>query len=365
MSKQNLKSYLKNIVEFYGSSKESIVVYDVDILKNTIVKFRKVLSKFNDIKLLYAVKANNNKDILMLMNKYVDGVDVASMEELELCKNIFTQDVISINGADFSYSQLARLIDEGYNVDLNTIDQVKNIVTEKNYGVRLTLVGENLQRESRFGINIFDEDSAKIILSKTNLIHRIHIHDGDKNDLFIDRFEKVIMKIIELGISQNIKEINIGGGFKNLVEMNMLEDFLRKIYRIINKYNMINVQVFIEPGYSLVSNCGFLCSRVSSCFLEGSKQIVTVNTSAFRNFLWFLPIPINLVFDSSSGIKTCIYGDTCFEHDVFCNGESLPLLYTGDVIIFYPVGAYSRSNHTNLHNKKYPKEVIMGDKNGI
>ena len=57
-------------------------IYDFDAIKNRLVSLRKKLNK--NIDLLYAMKSNPNPLLLRAMSKYVDGIDISSLGEMQV-----------------------------------------------------------------------------------------------------------------------------------------------------------------------------------------------------------------------------------------------------------------------------------------
>ena len=353
--------YVNKISEYCKSFKEPIVIYDFDILKNTVNKLLDIIKKHENVALFYAVKANSNRKILKFLSGYVEGVDVASKEEASKCSDYFDNKKISVNGTEFDHGDISDFLDLGYTVDINSIDQLEKGKFNKNFGIRVAFIDDNSERISRFGINIFDEYSFNVLRLYKEKIVRFHLHYESKNLSFLISFEKILRKICQEDIFCNLCEINIGGGFKEIIEEGKLDYFIGHICKIRDNFGLNKVKIIIEPGYSIVSNCGFLCTKVVSCNFENGIQNIIVNTSAFRNCLWYRPIPINLYLDSNNKVKTNIYGNTCYELDIFCKEELLNMPKENEVILFYPVGAYSSSNHTNLHSKKYPTEHFIGE----
>lgn len=83
-----MKNFIKKIRKYATYSNLSsliniketpAIVYDIDILNSVISEFREIINCREYIKLYFAVKSNNNKNLISYISKLVDGFDVASI----------------------------------------------------------------------------------------------------------------------------------------------------------------------------------------------------------------------------------------------------------------------------------------------
>ncbi|HGK1109691.1 TPA: hypothetical protein ACJZWS_000850 [Streptococcus pneumoniae] len=79
------------------------VVYDFGLLETVLDEFKNQIPVTFNYQLFYAVKANSNEKILEFLVDKIDGVDVASLSELDVAKKFFPPTQISVNGSAFSY----------------------------------------------------------------------------------------------------------------------------------------------------------------------------------------------------------------------------------------------------------------------
>lgn len=353
---KTIKSYKEKFIKY-----SPCIVYNTEYISEIVNYLKGIMPKPMNFKLLYAMKANPNFDILKKLNDIIDGVDVASDYELDKAKSVFSNEKISINGPYFSIEQVNDFIESGFKVDINSIDYFKGLNKNKNIGIRVSDFNDFGIRTSRFGINVFDENIEEYLADFS--INRIHLHFGIKDNKFIIKLEKILNRLKNLNILDGINEINIGGGFHNLFIENKLEIFFDNLYKMLCKFNIQNtVTIVIEPGYLIVNYSGFLFSTVISSYIENNVQNLSIDCSIYKNTLWFKPKILTILTNTNKNDKiftTNIFGNTCFEEDKYDYDLSYKKINIGDKIIFYPVGAYVKSNHSNLHGDKFIKEVYI------
>lgn len=354
-----IKIIKKNIVsdiDFWDYIKEvpsPCYVYNTDILENICDFIVENINYFTNIYFYYAMKSNNNMNILKTVKRYVNGIDVATIEEYSLAKKAgFTS--ISCNGPSFTIDDIRNIYNEGHIIDFdnyNQLFQVEDIVKNKKIGLRLK-VGK-----SRFGLDLENEELQNFILRNNISVTRIHFHYGEKS---VDNFmtlKNIAEEIKSIDYLNYVSTINIGGGFDKILLKNHFREFLDKVSKIFNGYKVI-----IEPGKGVVDYCGFLITKVISSNYINNINDVTVNTSAHNVLTWFMPRPIFTNSETNIKIKTNIYGNSCYEEDKFAINLEYPFVDTGNLIVFFPVGAYGSVNNKNLHNQSNLNEYIYSSR---
>lgn len=342
-------------------------IYNLNIMNLLVEEITNNIKGYDYIKLGYAMKANPNPEILNFLKDKVSFIDVASIQEFQIASPYFKN--ISINGPSFSTEELLYLLkikENSITIDYNSLSQlyaVKEHIRDKNIGVRINIPyhlknGEYIK--SRFGIHIDNENLYDFIAENNNKIVRLHFHNGEKIDDFFRLIRSILDTLKSKGLLNDIQEINIGGGISNYLEKNKVKDLINQINNLKNEYFKYNDVIFsIEPGHSLTFLSGFLVTSVISSDIFKEINIIHTNCSCYNNFRWFRPKIISHTSNSTNAIITNIYGTTCFEDDIFVENKYLPLLKIEDKMIFYPTGAYSVSNSTNLHHLPTPKESFF------
>lgn len=325
------------------------IVYNYNLLEAAITYVRKHIP--GSIKLYYSIKANSNNDMLVYMKNHIDGLDVASIYEFEAgIKAGYSN--ISVTGPSFKPTDIEKVYNHNCLFDFNSISQLikcEEFIKNKEIGVRIKI--DNTPY-SRFGIDIKDKEFQNFITINNIKIRKVHIHSGEKSPSSITEVCNYLKKVLNNEILRNVKTINLGGGITNLLINGEIKNFKNQLSEVgkIGDYEII-----LEPGRAISSLCGFLVTSVIAADISNSKKDVTLDSSAYNLFPWFLPRPIST--DSRKEIITQnLWGNTCFEYDSFARDLNYPELDMDNKIIFYPVGAYSKNNHKTLHRIPYPNE---------
>ncbi|WP_428815372.1 hypothetical protein [Lactococcus lactis] len=354
MLKEDLKSSLVSISN-QKIRNTPIVIYDVKLIDVIVKDFYDAITLLPNSKLYFAMKANSNKDILKYLSTRIDGVDVASSKELELALNFFSAKNLSINGPAFSVEEIRNISKRGMMYDFNSLTQIELVgIKEDSISVRVKI------GESRFGIDIFEAKFKKYCTRNTLKIGKIHVHSETKDNLFIHQLEEIFLELDKGRMLKHIKQINLGGGFLELVLNNQLIDFFEKLSKVYKKFD-IRVETIIEPGQALIMLSAYLITKIIDVDCINDIQKIVVNTSAYNLFSWSRPVIIANSSKNTNSLKTIVYGETCFEEDIMCEEKIMPEVKVNDFLIFYPIGAYSQSNHNCLHLLDFPEEILINE----
>lgn len=362
-----MKNFIKKIRKYATYSNLSsliniketpAIVYDIDILNSVISEFREIINCREYIKLYFAVKSNNNKNLISYISKLVDGFDVASIYEFNIVKDLglpisYTSPSISTENFNYLFSSVT--------VNLDSLEQVNNYLcmsSIKNIGLRIN-ISYSFDKNSRFGI-ILDENSINYLKNKNVKINSLHFHSEIKNDFYFKAVKISIENLIKNNLlyADEIESLNLGGGFLNNFVGNQFEELFNFIDFLKVKYFSKNnkIKFIIEPGAAISIFLGFLITEVSSVKNINNKNFVTLNSSAHNLNKWYKSIPIYTTSNNDIKVDYTLCGNTCYEDDIFVDCVSFNKLSKGDKIIFYPFGAYTRSNSSNLHGFNIPKE---------
>lgn len=346
-----------NLISYASSIKGNVVIYDFNIVKFIINIFRESFPK-TDIKFLlyYAAKANHNEGFISLLSNQIDGVDVASIHELDVCRQYYAPNTISLNGPSFSANCLQELMNTGLEYDFNTLGQINSLdIHDTNIGIRV-----KANKQSRFGINLFDESSTNHLKERRIKIKRIHLHYGENNLdklSFISRLLEYMERTSDIFTSE--VTLNLGGGFNKLLISDNLGGFFERLSHLLtHTIKKVKIStVIIEPGLALSLYSGFYFAEVLDVSITDNTQMIVIDTSKNKFFPWHNPV----IITGKAGNKayeTKIYGNTCYEDDVFFFDGDLPKVTVGQRLMLFPAGAYVSSNFSNLHGIPMPKEVV-------
>lgn len=353
----------KEIIEMINSLKENynepVILYSSQIIGDIMEKVHHAVDKCISMKCLYSIKANLNHEVISVLTPLIDGFDVASWREYEIIKSMGKS--IFASGYAYTDEQIIELVNNE-KFDFISVTQLKNVsekIKNKNIGIRISGQISKLehteQKTSRFGCVLDDIKDIKNICEENNLsLERIHIHLGEKN---LDVLESCVNEIRNwCNAFNSIVQINIGGGWDYLYDNG---EFERALRRFSNSFP--NKIVIIEPGSLLVRKSGMLVARVIDYKInENNEGSVVLNVSSFNLSSWYIPrlIAIKRKGKAIPFSNYNIYGNTCFENDIFQVNQKMTI-GMDDTLFFYPVGAYYNSTNRKLHNLSFPKEILI------
>lgn len=329
----------RDFLNYVYSKDTPAIIYNMRLLKNWLKNISEKCKKY-DIKLLYSIKANFNKEILNVIKENVEGVDCASYYEYKLCRELgFSK--ISCVGAGFTQSEIIEILNNNCIFDADSIEQLQFIdscLNLNNYGIRFRC------NEYLLGITINELRELSKNKSILDKINRLHFHGGNLD--FIINYLNEIKDIINLN---NIEVLNLGGGdlcYDLLLSTDVTESELTSKLNCIRKL-LPKSNIYIEPGQIIVANCGVLTSKV----LWKKEDVIILDTSSFNISSWYKPY---LICPKYKKGNTSIIGNTNTSDDVFI--KDMHIDESINKVLFAFTGAYYKTTHRNLHNYEFPNE---------
>jgi len=381
MEKLIEKSYLKvlvitmnnylNLIKKYGTP---CYIYDETILEKRI---RYLRSKFNnDYKFIYAVKANSF--ILEFIDKYVDGYELCSFGEFEICKSLkLNERDFLISGVNKDYDSIDYIF-KNSNVDKFTIESInqykliEQCATKHNKKVNIFL---RLTSGNQFGMseNDLDEVIKLAINNKCMNILGIEYFSGTQKDSIKILAKEInylndFVNYIEKKHQINIHVIEFGPGlpvsyFDTSFDESTFLDELNKLLMIFGKR-----KINLEIGRSLVASCGMYATTVTDIKSNKNGNAVIldggINHLVYYGQTMAMRTPNFEVFYQNSGPKYIynLYGSLCTINDIILKNVNLNKLECGDIFIFKDVGAYSVTEGISLFLSRTIPKVILIDK---
>jgi diaminopimelate decarboxylase len=123
-------------------------------------------------------------------------------------------------------------------------------------------------------------------------------------------------------------------------------------------------QLVVEPGRSLVADCGMLLTRVLYLKRQREKQFVVVDagmTDLLRPALYDAHHPILPVAESDDAKTQLVdvVGPICETGDYLARERPLPPLQSGDLLAITQAGAYGFAMSSNYNGRLRPAEVLV------
>ena len=381
-----------NTIESFEKIATPFYYYDMDLLRATIAKVHELADRHN-LRVHYAVKANSNERILREISAKGFGADcVSGNEVLHAHECGFPADRIVYAGVGKSDKEICnamRLGIEAFNCEsLQEIFVINEMAREygvvANVSVRINpdidahthkYVTTGLY-ENKFGISQHEFDKLIELIGKSRNINFIglHFHIGSQ----ITRVEEVfalecrIVNELVAYFERNgleIKNINLGGGLGvdyDDPDGNPIPDF-ETWFSTIDKeiVRRPDQLVHVEPGRSMVAQCGTLISRVmfvksgeTKNFLildAGMNDLIRPALYGAYHRIENLSSIMRPFFSSHQAYD--IVGPVCESSDVWGAGRLLPLSVRGDLMAIRSTGAYGQVMASRYNMKDLAPEV--------
>lgn len=356
--------------------------YDMKLLNKTLQIVKREALKYN-FQIHYALKANANKSILTEISKMDFGADCVSGNEINKAIHCgFDSNKIVFAGVGKTDKEIITALKAKiFCLNCESIQEIEvvNAIAKKmqiiapialriNPGIdakthKYITTGT---AETKFGISVAEipECIERIKdLSHINLIG-LHVHLGSQitNMKVFESLCHFVNDIQAVFSSKAIRlsHLNLGGGlgvaYKNPDE-NMIPDFA-SYFSIINKTikRKNNETIHLEPGRSIVAQCGSLITKVLYVKKNSIKNFVIIDagmTDLLRPALYNSYHKIENLSSKINKQRYDIVGPICESSDFLGKDVLLSEVQRGDYLEVKSVGAYGESMALsyNLRNK--------------
>lgn len=378
------------------------VLFSKNLISN-IKKYKDIFVNYKmDNNIFFSCKSNKSLAFLKICAMNGCGIEVSSIYELKDALK-FTNKIIS-SGPAKTVDFLELSIDNDAIISVDDLEELKKIREINKFTkvfLRMNDVVDNMT--SRFGINIGQiNECLRIIKSSKIEIIGFSFHINNYN---LDDRIYAIRKVIELSEKHDIKikYIDIGGGFpSNYCNKENYEKFLKRVnpnmffkhkkfndfytyysdisneksleYILSSVSSILNdIQIIIEPGRSLLNNCGISIYKVEYLkkLPNGERILVTNGNINCLSEQWFntdyLIEPILYKRNKDSNkigkpIFASVAGNLCLEQDMITwrkiKFDYLP--EPGDYLIYYNTAGYQMdSNESNFHKIPLVKKFVV------
>ena len=374
---------LSKIASTYGTP---VYVYDTDKISHQFQQLKTEFANTNT-RFFYASKALTNINILQHILNIGCNIDCSSINEAKLAIHTGfepTNILYTSNGIDFSEIEEAAALGVHINIDsLSNLEKFgKKFGHSYPVGIRLRpniMAGGNLKistghQSSKFGIPIEQLNEILQLVKKYNLyIRGLHIHTGSEiKDV------AVFMKVADIFVDliphfPEVSFLDLGGGFKvaykekdPTTDISELAHEIKIFLTGLEKTHLRKFECWFEPGKYLVSEAGFLVTKVN--VLKDFNNIAFVGVDSGLNHL-IRPMMYdayhrieNISNTLGSKKNYTITGNIC-ETDTFGSDRLLHEVKEGDFLAIYNAGAYGFEMSSNYNARFKPAEVMV--KEGI
>lgn len=385
-----------NTIEQLDKIATPFYYYDMELFSKTVDHVAE-LALQHDIKVHYAVKANVERRLLEYISSKGFGADCVSGNEVLHAHDCgFPAGKIVYAGVGKSDKEIYNALMlgiEAFNCESLQEIFVINEMAHR-YGVRASIsvrINPDIDAhthkyvttglyENKFGISQHEFDKLIEIIRKSEHIDffGLHFHIGSQitrvSEVFAlecQRVNDIVKYFEEHGLE--VKNINLGGGLGvdyDDPDGSPIADF-ETWFDTISK-NIVRREsqtVHVEPGRSLVAQCGTLISRVVFVKSGETKNFLIMDAGMNDLIRPALYGAYHKIENLSAQMRTFfpthqaydIVGPVCESSDVWGAGRLLPLSVRGDLMAIRSAGAYGQVM-ASRYNMKDMAPAIFSDR---
>jgi diaminopimelate decarboxylase len=378
----------KNIVSKLRAVKTPFYYYDLEVLNSTLDTLKKE-SENSGYKVHYAVKANANPRILKIISSYGFGADCVSWNEIDAAiKAGFDPSKIVFAGVGKSDHEITNALKADifcFNCEsIPEIEVLGEIAASLHKTARIALRINPLVEahthkyittgieESKFGIHTWELENVLKVLKAMKHIELIgmHFHIGSQISK-MSVFQSLCTHINELqnwfaDRNVDIKVVNVGGGLGIDYENPERAPVFPEYFNLLNEFIDLRPgqEMHLEPGRSLVGQCGSLISKVLYV-KNGSNTVFAIidagMTDLIRPALYQAHHKIENITSNGSIYRYDVVGPICESSDTFAKFIELPETRRGDLVAIRSAGAYGEVMASRYNLRELPAAVFSDE----
>ena len=374
--------FKKELINQFQNMPTPFYFYDLNLLEQTILHLKSLVDE-NRYQIHYALKANVNAPILNMIREQGFGADCVSGNEiLQAIKMGFDPSNIVFAGVGKSDEEIELALNYEigfFNCEsLQEVRVINEIAVAKGKTAKIAIrINPHVEAKThhyittgmqanKFGFSQEELEEFLDVLAEFPAIKikGLHFHVGSQITN-MEVFKNLCLRVNEYqnwfearGFS--FEHINLGGGlgidYEN-PEAYPIPDFENLIQTI--EQNLIlrpNQKIHLEPGRSIVAQCGSLISKVLYVKNGGCKKFAVIDagfTELIRTALYQSFHKIQNISSKLAPLLYDIVGPVCETTDSFGSEVKLPETKRGDLIAIRSAGAYGEvmSSYYNLRKK--------------
>jgi len=364
--------------------------YDTQVLRATLQTISEEKEALGGCEVHYAVKANANAKLLNIISSYGLGADCVSGGEIKAALQAgFPASKIVFAGVGKADWEIELGLEHDifcFNVEsVPELEVINELAAAHNKVARVAFrinpdVGAHTHAhittglaENKFGISMADMES--VIARAEELEHvrcvGLHFHIGSQIlDLEADfvplceRINELQDRLEKQGI--RVENINVGGGLGvdyETPEEHLIPDFKAWMELVHRHLKLREGQMLhLEPGRSVVAQCGSLISKVLYVKQGTNKQFAILDagmTELIRPALYQAYHRIENLTSNGEEEVYDVVGPICESSDVFGKDVHLPKVQRGDLIALRSAGAYGEAMASQYNCRQLPEGFIL------
>lgn len=357
---------------------DAFYAYDQERLRSRVIELRAILPPA--IGIHYAIKANPLPALVDFMATLVDGLDVASLREMQVATaSGMSPAAISYAGPGKSARDLAAAVDAGILLNIESAREAETLAKisaqlgkaarvsiRVNPAFELRGAGMRMGGGAKpFGV---DEEQVPALLSRLGILglcfEGFHIYCGSQN-LNAEAIAEAQTQSYALALRlarhapSAVLSLNLGGGFgipyfagEQPLELAPVAATLGRIADAAVT-ELPQARLHIELGRFLVGEAGIYASRIiDKKTSRGETFLITAggmnhHLAASGNLGQVIrknyPVAIGNRLDTEHREMVNIHGPLCTPLDVLATHVELPVAEPGDWVVVFQSGAYGAS----------------------
>ena len=358
-------------------------VYDLASIERAV---KNILSLESVSRVLYAVKANFNADVLRTLANAGADFDCVSPGEVERLRDVLPDKadgriLFTPNFAPRDEYEWG--INEGLRVTLDNLYPLKAwpelfagqeifVRIDPNQGgghhEHVVTVGT----QSKFGISLDEIDELERLVKAANTkVIGIHAHSGS-GILDPGNWHSVAMALLQVATRfPDVNVLDLGGGIgvpakrdDPVFDLDSLDSLLVDFRKSHPQYNL-----WLEPGRYLVSGAGVLLTHVTQLKGKGDMRYLGVSTginSLIRPALygaWHEIVNLSRI-DEPATESVTVVGPICETGDKLGSDRTFPNSEENDVVLIANVGAYGHVMSSRYNLREIPPEIVIPAQGG-
>lgn len=372
-----------------------LYIYDRSFIKDQAAALRSAFApRFPKLRLLYALKANTNPEIISLIRSEGLGAEVVSLGEIETALRVgYSGPEIMFTSSSKNPGELRRAIELGTMLNVDSMDELDQIQVEARRQHRQARISFRINpgvdphtihqintgiTESKFGIHLQDGLAFKAYQKAQSMpeirIEGVHCHIGSQiteTEGYLLTARKMLSFVKELKdkLGLRLGFIDLGGGIGIPYQdgqVVMSPEELAKVLEPVWKEGVAGLgyepTLWLEPGRFFVGGSGFLLVRVNSVKETPVKTFVNVDAgfnTLVRPLLYQAYHRVRLLGRTLDPVKVDVAGDVCETGDILAADRLLPRAQAGDLMVFLDAGAYGFSMTSEYNSRPLPAELMV------
>ena len=314
-------------------------------------------------KLLLALKCFATWSVFPLMSQYMDGTTSSSLYEAQLGHEKFGKETHAYSVA-YTQEEVRAVRNFATKIIFNSTSQLMSyydIAKGVPIGLRINPgfsysrfdLADPARKCCRLGVRK-EEDLKKIV----DQISGVMFHNQCDND-DVEAFSKNVDRIGERysWLLEKMEWVSLGGGIYFTKKGYPLDKFCDILKNFSQEHN---VQVYLEPGESAVTNAGYLVTQVLD-IVHNEIDIAIVDAAVESHMLDVLIYQIPAKVDLEQGVehRYQIAGRTCLAGDIFGTYNFSDRLHVGSLIPFSDAIGYTMVKKNWFNGIQMPSIVVL------